>query len=427
MAVHLNIKSKVIGLVLSVAFIISIIAYGVMFFFSKSISHDISNNILETSKNNIKSITGSIYNSCEIADQVLTSILVKKLNEAKLLIKKNGGINISNQNVEWQIVNQVTKETKSQVLPKMMIGNNWIGINNDFSNYQPIVDDLIEKNYTFTIFQRINDNGDMLRVATNVKLENGNRAIGTYIPSVNTDGTSNEIVQKVLNKQSYFGSAFVVNQYYHSVYEPITNSDGKIIGMLYSGVSMNEADKLRKSIIETKVGKSGYAYVLGGSGARRGYYIISKDGTRDGENIIDIKDADGNLFIVDLINQAKASSGDITFKRYKWRNSQDGEFDDKIVAIAYFKPFDWVIGAGTSMSEIEESAHIVEEGFSEIYIYLGITIILLLIAAIFTSSIIGEKISYPIKTTSQIMNDLAHGKIEVANAKIKDLSEWYGE
>lgn len=76
---------------------------------------------------------------------------------------------------------------------------------------------------TATIFQ-----GD-LRVSTNVVDEHGNRAIGTRV--------SHEVSDQVLRKgKPWIARAFVVNDWYLSAYEPITNLKNEVIGMLYVGI-----------------------------------------------------------------------------------------------------------------------------------------------------------------------------------------------
>ena len=86
---------------------------------------------------------------------------------------------------------------------------------------------------TATIFQ-----GDK-RVSTNVKTSDGKRAVGTQATDV--------VVQTVLNKgQTYLGKAQVVGQWNQTAYEPITDGQGKIIGMLYVGVPNNLYDQTVK-------------------------------------------------------------------------------------------------------------------------------------------------------------------------------------
>ena len=75
---------------------------------------------------------------------------------------------------------------------------------------------------TVTIFQ-----GDM-RISTNVKDKNGNRAIGTRV--------SAEVFDRVLGKGLPWNDrAFVVNDWYKTAYEPIRNISGDTVGMLYVG------------------------------------------------------------------------------------------------------------------------------------------------------------------------------------------------
>jgi two-component system NtrC family sensor kinase len=76
---------------------------------------------------------------------------------------------------------------------------------------------------TATIFQ-----GD-LRISTNVKNEDGSRAISTLV--------SEEVYDAVLVEGNrWVGDAFVVNAWYITAYEPIRTIDNQIIGMLYVGI-----------------------------------------------------------------------------------------------------------------------------------------------------------------------------------------------
>ncbi len=76
---------------------------------------------------------------------------------------------------------------------------------------------------TATVFQ-----GD-LRISTNVKREDGSRAIGTRVSEEVND-------QVLINGLPWIERAFVVNDWYYTAYEPIRNLQGDIIGILYVGI-----------------------------------------------------------------------------------------------------------------------------------------------------------------------------------------------
>jgi two-component system NtrC family sensor kinase len=76
---------------------------------------------------------------------------------------------------------------------------------------------------TATIFQ------DDVRISTNVRNNDGSRAIGTRV--------SEEVYKKVvLDGEPWVGRAYVVNNWYITAYEPIRNIHYKIIGILYVGI-----------------------------------------------------------------------------------------------------------------------------------------------------------------------------------------------
>ena len=75
---------------------------------------------------------------------------------------------------------------------------------------------------TVTLFQQD------VRISTNVRAANGNRAIGTRV--------SEQVYERVLEKgMPWIDRAFVVTEWYKTSYEPIRDIDGKVIGILYVG------------------------------------------------------------------------------------------------------------------------------------------------------------------------------------------------
>jgi len=66
------------------------------------------------------------------------------------------------------------------------------------------------------------------RIATNVKTEDGERAVGTKI--------SEEVAQRVLVEgETFFGTANVVGNSYQAAYMPLKSEAGEIVGILYVG------------------------------------------------------------------------------------------------------------------------------------------------------------------------------------------------
>jgi two-component system NtrC family sensor kinase len=81
-----------------------------------------------------------------------------------------------------------------------------------------------------------------LRISTNVRSENGDRAIGTRV--------SDEVYEAVIQKgQLWEDRAFVVNDWYITAYEPIRDIGGKIVGILYVGMLEAPYIDLRNKVV----------------------------------------------------------------------------------------------------------------------------------------------------------------------------------
>ncbi|MBM4161088.1 MAG: HAMP domain-containing protein [Ignavibacteria bacterium] len=102
---------------------------------------------------------------------------------------------------------------------------------------------------TATIFQ-----GD-LRISTNVKNQDGSRAIGTLV--------SQEVKDAVLRDgRRWVGEAFVVNATYIAAYEPIKNPENDIIGILYVGVLKQPFDDVLQQTLMTFLGIAALGILL---------------------------------------------------------------------------------------------------------------------------------------------------------------------
>ncbi len=295
----------------------------------------------------------NIYRMCQAQQEMLQANIDASLNVARNILRNTGDVHLTTEAVTWDAVNQYTHVSRRVTLPKMMVGETWLGKISDMTTPAPVVDATQELvRATCTVFQRMNEAGDMLRVSTNVQKLDGSRAIGTYIPQRRSDGTPDPVVASVLQGQTYRGRAFVVNKWYITAYEPIRDADQDVVGMLCVGVPQESVASLRKSIMSVNIGKTGYAYVLDS----KGHYVISKGGQRDGEDISETKDADGNLFIREICQKAVAlKEGEVAEQRYAWKNDEDTVVREKIARIVYFEPWDWIIGVGSYVEEFYEA------------------------------------------------------------------------
>ena len=310
---------------------------------------------VQLAKADLDHIAKGVYALCTTQNDIVQQNVDNMLNVARCLLTDAGGARFDEKEVvSWEAINQYSKAKSTVKLPKMSVGETWLGQNYDTGTASPLVDEIRDlSKTTCTVFQRMNEAGDMLRVCTNVEKLDGTRAIGTFIPAVNPPGApdagqQNPVVSTLLNGETYRGRAFVVNAWYLTAYEPIVDATGKVMGALYVGLPMEGVKSLREAIMNTEVGQTGYVYVIDSNGN----YVISKDGARDGECIWETKDADGTLFIQEIIKKALVlKPGELAEQHYPWKNSGETVAREKIVRIVRFEPWDWTIGVGSYLDE----------------------------------------------------------------------------
>ncbi len=350
---RLKVRLLIYGILLS--FIPLILTFSVSFFQDIHTGNMVIEETTRMAVSDLEHIVNGVYATCNAVQEQVQNEVNNALNVAREVFNQPGAVGLSSESAQWQATNQYTKEKRTVSLPKLMVGGNWIGKTDDMAVASSIVDKVKALvGGTCTIFQKLDDSGSMLRVATNVVKKDGKRAVGTFIPAVNPDGQANPVVAAVLKGHTFKGRAFVVDRWYITAYEPIFDTSKRIVGMLYVGVPQESVTSLRKAIMDTKVGQTGYITVIDSAGN----YVISKEGKRDGENILAHQSPDGAYPIKRLISDAHGlSAGHSGELRYRWKNGGEEGEREKVTRFVYFKPWDWIIIAGAYANEFESVIH----------------------------------------------------------------------
>lgn len=290
------------------------------------------------------------------------------LEVAEEIFLNNSTIFLDNSKIiTTDIINQITKDITEKEIPTM----NWNG-KQIFQNFDEVDQIKSLVGGTATIFQVIDDG--LLRISTNVMTLENKRAVGTFIP------TSSPVYKTVMSGETFYGRAFVVNQWYLTAYEPFHDTFGNIIGVLYVGVPEKVYwEKLSQRFNKITIFDSGYIAIIDNSGT----YLLSKDNERDGENIWDSQDSNGDFFIQNIVEKASTlNEGETFIYRYPWQNEGESNSQMRRSAISFYPEKQWIFIVNSVESEAFESAN--KTAFRLIllsFAFLGITAIMGIVIA----------------------------------------------
>ncbi len=107
-----------------------------------------------------------------------------------------------------------------------------------------------------TLFVYDDASNQFVRRSTNLKKENGDRAVGTQLAPDHPG-------QAVLRKgEAYKGPAVLFSKNYMTAYYPVKNASGKVIGILYVGIAMTEYEGMLAQAMQTMAIAAGIAALL---------------------------------------------------------------------------------------------------------------------------------------------------------------------
>ncbi|MDU2063243.1 MAG: methyl-accepting chemotaxis protein [Sporomusaceae bacterium] len=269
----------------------------------------ISQKIAKQNEETITNINTGIYNMVDTQQKVLSRWLESA--DASFVERLNS---LGNSRFDYD--NMV--DIGGYRLPTWYIGNQKI------TDDSTLVDSLIGKEkLPATIFQL--HNNKFIRVSTNVRQPDGSRISGTYIDSGN-------VYERLINGQQYLGRASVEGIMHATIYQPIWDSSGKLIGAFVLGRREQEYEMIA-AIKNIVVGETGYAFILDPSGMM----IIHP--TLQGKNALEYP------WVKEIIQK---KNGSVTY---------DFNGRTKIAYFMYYEPWNWYIVTGSYESEIFNTTH----------------------------------------------------------------------
>ena len=380
---------------------------------------------LELAIADLEHIVDNLYTLAESHQEVTQKNIDASLKVANAMMLKAGSLSFSGETVPWQAKNQFSGDIKPLALPKMLFGEQWLGQTTDRGEHVPVVDAVQQMlDVTCTIFQRMNDQGDMLRVATNVINKEGKRAIGTFLPAINGDGKANPVVAAVLKGETFRGRAFVVNAWYITAYEPIYDSAKKITGMLYVGIPQENVKSLRQAILNMRIGKTGYVRVMDSTGA---LVIAAKDAENTSQDPAALPQ-----YMQERLTAAKKLEARNIGKQQFALEAKGASVVKREARFVYFKPWDWIITAEADQAEFREASDMIAAmNRQSTLILLGVSAGAIALAVL-TWLYMAGGIVKPIRGVVESLKDVATGEgdltkrlISSGDKELRELSLWF--
>ncbi|MCZ2828344.1 methyl-accepting chemotaxis protein [Modestobacter sp. VKM Ac-2986] len=422
-----GIRTKVVALAVASIAVTGTAMVGVSAWQSGRFADDARVDVQELVDHSIEQTADGVYDVVATQGESTAAKVDSDLQVANYVLQQNGGLSLGSptrNTVQWDAKNQVTSEVTPVALPRVLVGEDWLGQNADVAQPTPVVDQVQSLvGGTTTIFQRMNDAGDMLRVGTNVVSATGSRAIGTYIPAVGADNAPNAVIGAVLAGQTYRGTAFVVDSWYVTAYQPLFDEAGQVIGMVYVGVKQENLPALRESLQTTTAGENGTVWALGGTGDRAGTVLISKDGQSEGTALMDAQDADGKAYIAEVV-AAAVELGDGEQATVRYRDDATGTHT---VQVAYYKPWDWVLVVDAQDSDFAGPVTRLDEGRSAMATALVVAALLIGVVGFFIAWSMGRRLTAPLDGLRQRMAEIADGEGDLTQRVDESARDEVGE
>jgi methyl-accepting chemotaxis protein len=174
-------------------------------------------------------------------------------------------------------------------------------------------------------------------------------------------------------------------------------------------ISKDSAKTLGANILrELRYGTEGYFWADKSDGTN----VVLLGGDSEGTNRMNLKDVNGTFLIKEIIAAGKSGGG---YTDYWFPKAGSDKPLPKRSYSLYFAPFDWIVGTGNYVDDIETTLQGYidknKQAYQNLLFWLISTLTILLIISFFAALILGRRLAQPIVVLSSAADKIAQGKL----------------
>ncbi len=272
----------------------------------------------------------------------------------------------------------------------------------------------------YAILSRMNEDGDMLFAASTLSDDAGKPFLHSYIPARHASGSDVEQIKDILQGKIYRGIFNAAGISMIVSIEPIFDAEQNVIGAIFLGVRQNVVNELCAYMEGVRIGENGAVWALETEDKDRSVFRVSKDGKRNGE-VVQLDDNSNRRknFQEIVDNSRRLADGEVGISIYEMRGPSDRNSQKRITCYAYFKPWNWVIGATSFTDDFARGSSIVKEQANSIFNNLAYGAAFVVLLTAFFVWYVASRIDSGFKSLKSIAESLTVGNIRAAKEKIR--------
>jgi len=201
-----------------------------------------------------------------------------------------------------------------------------------------------------------------------------------------------------------------LSEQYDSLLEQKKNTTKELVNSTYSIVEHHYALQQKGELSEAKAKEQALSVIANMRYDKSNYFWVNDftptmimhpiKPSLNGKNVAGVKDTDGKNLFIDMVNITKAKGQG--FVDYKWAKPGFDDPVDKIGFVKGFTPWQWIIGTGTYLDDINATF-----AKQRNMVILDSIVIALIIVGL--SYVIGNSILVPTRSAAELMKDIAQG------------------